>query len=129
MLKEECKIGLRVYFGRPNGNKTLGEVTKLNAVMAKVKLLEDRGDNAHIGEIWSVPYSLMTCADDETVGRSRVSVDEVKRELSKQLQSLRQNGFAYIEPVLREALFGKGSLIDWEAVRDMFETHNPEKKL
>ena len=34
MKREELRIGQPVRFGRPNGEKTLGEVVKLNAARA-----------------------------------------------------------------------------------------------
>lgn len=65
MLVHECKRGMRVYFGRPNGEQTLGEVVKVNPSKAKVKILENRGQvrNSPIGTIWTVPYSMMRPAD------------------------------------------------------------------
>lgn len=63
MLASECRIGQKVYFGRPNGEKTLGEIVKLNPSKAKVKTLQNRGDHYQAGMVWSVPYSIMTPAD------------------------------------------------------------------
>lgn len=60
MLKEQCKIGMIIEFGRNNGEKTRGEVVKINPKMAKVKILEDRGRNSQKGAVWNVGYSLMT---------------------------------------------------------------------
>jgi hypothetical protein len=59
MLKETAKIGMRVVFGRPNGEKTLGEITKINTQKAKVKILEERGSKGYAGQVWGVPYSMM----------------------------------------------------------------------
>ncbi len=61
--KSDFKVGMQVYFGRPNGQKTLAEITKLNPLRAKVKTLEVRGSQAEAGKPWSVPYSLLTPAD------------------------------------------------------------------
>jgi hypothetical protein len=62
--RENCRIGMKVYFGRPNGAKTLGVITKLNS-KAKVKTLEIRGSGrgSIIGTEWGVPYSMLTPAD------------------------------------------------------------------
>lgn len=64
MLREHCKVGMKVMFGRPNGEKTLGEVVKVNPSKAKVKTLEGRGAGrgSDVGTVWTVPYSLMTPA-------------------------------------------------------------------
>lgn len=69
MLKEACRVGMRVYFGRSRGEKTLGEVVKLNDKKAKVKTLEGRGQGrgSGVGVEWGVPYSMMTPAEGEVV--------------------------------------------------------------
>lgn len=61
MLKEECRIGMHVYFGRKQGEKTLGVITKLNDKSCKVKILEERGSGrgGEVGKVWGVGYSLM----------------------------------------------------------------------
>jgi hypothetical protein len=63
MLREHCKVGMKVVFGRGNGEKTLGEVVKVNPSKCKVKTLQDRGRNSPAGAVWNVPYSLMTPAE------------------------------------------------------------------
>jgi len=61
MLREHCTVGIKVMFGRGNGEKTLGEVVKVNPTKAKVKTLEARGNGrgSDVGTVWTVPYSLM----------------------------------------------------------------------
>jgi len=58
-------VGQQVYFGRPNGQKTLGEVVKVNRAKLKIKQLETRGHyrNHEVGSVWTVPPSLCTPAD------------------------------------------------------------------
>jgi hypothetical protein len=65
MLREHCTVGMKVVFGRGNGEKTLGEVVKVNPSKAKVKTLENRGNGrgSMVGAVWTVPYSLMAPAD------------------------------------------------------------------
>lgn len=58
MLKENCRIGMEVIFGRGNGEQTRGVVTKLNRVKAKVRTTETRG-KTDAGTVWGVPYSMM----------------------------------------------------------------------
>jgi hypothetical protein len=64
MLPQECKFGMKVYFGRKNGQKTLAEVIKLNPTRAKVKTLEQRGQGrgSAIGSVWNVAYEALTAA-------------------------------------------------------------------
>lgn len=61
MIREECKVGMVVEFGRENGEWTKGEIVKLNPTKAKVKTLEARGSGrgAFVGAEWGVPYSMM----------------------------------------------------------------------
>ena len=70
MERADCKIGMKVYFGRSNGEKTLGEIVKINRVKIKVKQIEERGTQRdhRVGTIWTVPPSLCTPAED---GRPR----------------------------------------------------------
>jgi len=58
MLKENCRVGMEVIFGRGDGEQTRGVVTKINRVKAKVRTTESRGNTA-AGIVWSVPYSMM----------------------------------------------------------------------
>lgn len=61
MLREHCKVGMIVEFGRGGGQWTKGQVVKLNPKMAKVKTLESRGfgNGSQVGSLWSVAYDLM----------------------------------------------------------------------
>jgi len=71
MLREQARVGMKVIFGRNNGEKTLGEIIKINPTKAKVKALEERGNGrgSAVGTTWVVPYSLLTPADN-TGGKS-----------------------------------------------------------
>ena len=62
----EFNVGDRVYFGRAHGEKSLGEVVKVNLKSLKVKLLEERGSRRSytVGGTWRVPPSLCTLADE-----------------------------------------------------------------
>lgn len=56
------QIGQHVMFGRPNGEKTLGRVVKINRKTIKVEQLEQRGTyrNHRIGSLWTVGKTLAT---------------------------------------------------------------------
>ncbi len=73
MQRNECKVGMKVYFGRPSGEKTLGEVIKTNPKSAKVKTLEARGDRRAEG-VWNVDYSFLTPAGDAPVRESMETI-------------------------------------------------------
>jgi hypothetical protein len=59
----ECHVGQHLFFGRPNGQKTLGEVVKVNRTKIKVRTLETRGHRTTNGEVWTVPPSLCVAAE------------------------------------------------------------------
>jgi hypothetical protein len=96
MLRENARIGMKVYFGRTNGEKTLGEIVKLNGAKAKVKTLEDRGHSERhfVGQEWGVPYSMMESADITNI------VAPVRRE------PLKYNPFDHTNNAILEALLG-----------------------
>lgn len=54
MKKEDCKISMKVNFGRPNGKRVLGKITELNPEKAMVKILE-----SPISQHILVPYPWM----------------------------------------------------------------------
>jgi hypothetical protein len=56
----DFSVGDKVLFGRGQGEKTLGEVVKVNRTKLKVKQLEERGThrNYPVGTVWTVPPSL-----------------------------------------------------------------------
>lgn len=53
----EYKIGMSVSFGRPNGEKTIGKIVKVNPTKLKVEQTETRGSrkNHAVGTVWTVP--------------------------------------------------------------------------
>lgn len=53
------EIGMKVRFGRPNGEKTVGEIIKVNNKTVKVKTTEARGRNGRspVGAVWKIPKS------------------------------------------------------------------------
>lgn len=68
MQREQCKVGMEVWFGRTNGERTKGTVLKCNPKKAKVRQGEARGQHP-IGTVWTVPYSLIHSDNaPETVG-------------------------------------------------------------
>jgi len=66
MEKSDCRVGMEVYFGRKNGEKTLGKVIKMNLKKAQIETLESRGHGrgSTSGTPWGVPYSMMTPKED-----------------------------------------------------------------
>lgn len=56
--------GSKVYFGRGQGEQTLGEIVKVNRKTYKVKQLESRGTKKAygVGTVWTVPHRLCSPA-------------------------------------------------------------------
>jgi hypothetical protein len=65
MLKEQCRVGMTVIFGRDNGEKTTGKIIKMNPTKAKVQIDVSRGygRGVVVGSVWGVPYSMMQPVD------------------------------------------------------------------
>lgn len=60
------KIGDRVVFGRPNGQKTTGRVVRINPKSVTVESLEERGKHDQ-GQKWRVAPSLLRNLDGTPV--------------------------------------------------------------
>ena len=60
-------IGEKVYFGRRNGEKTLGKITKVNRKTYKVAQIENRGTKRDyaVGTEWKVAHSLVWTAGQD----------------------------------------------------------------
>jgi hypothetical protein len=72
MNRWQVRTGMKVLFGRANGEKTLGVVVKCNPSKAKIMTLEPRGQTAP-GVHWSVPYSLIEAFDQTEVEAAQVT--------------------------------------------------------
>jgi hypothetical protein len=59
------KTGDKVYFGRTHGERTLGEIVKVNRTTVQVRQLETRGAirERPVGTVWKVPFALCTPID------------------------------------------------------------------
>jgi hypothetical protein len=66
MLREDCRVGMRVLFGRINGEKTKGVIVKTNPKKAKIQTSEDRGSGSPAGAVWNVPYSMIYPSNGES---------------------------------------------------------------
>lgn len=54
----ELEVGKVVFFGRPEGEKTKGEIIKVNQRTVKIKQLEARG-TLQAGAVWNVDKSMV----------------------------------------------------------------------
>jgi hypothetical protein len=113
--RSDFKVGQKVYFGRRNGEKTLGEILKLNPTKAKVKTLEARGvvRERDAGVIWTVPYGLMTPADPNAVPGPTPAAAAVEVAFKKP------------EPLTFSPFAGSDNLI-LEAILDCYSGLSPE---
>ena len=99
MKREDLKVGDRVMFGRPNGEKTIGKVIRCNAKSVSVESLEDRGRKSKAGGKWRVPYSLLAKVDDEAGSDLDVVKAEISAEEAEWLEERR---------AMARGAFGKG---------------------
>jgi hypothetical protein len=75
-------VGERVTFGRRNGEKTTGEIVKVNRKTLKVKQLETRGSKRvrPVGTIWTVPVTLCSKTSTATPAPIKVVVRTARPE-------------------------------------------------
>src|SRR5574338_352653 len=90
-MKTDFKKGDKVLFGREFGEKTLGEVVKVNRSKLKVKQLDTRGTykSYPVGTIWTVPPSL--CQKADSAGNAVPEAPKPKRsepEIMRNIQRL-----------------------------------------
>ena len=75
------KVGETVLFGRTNGEKTRGRITKVNSKSYKVTTLESRGTRSQYnsGGSWRVPHSLVWAdGQSQSATASRPEMDILK---------------------------------------------------
>lgn len=81
---------MKVYFGRDNGEKTLGEIIKINRQTVMVRQLETRGSRES-GVIWNVSKTLITSAETgEKIAPRRRSEFLMSAEESTVLNEIRR---------------------------------------
>lgn len=87
LTMSDMRVGMKVLFGRPHGEKTFAEVIKVNRKKVKVRTLESRGRRSPKGAVWSVPPSLCVRANDDGTpmedARADRQADLVQSALSK----------------------------------------------
>ena len=78
-------VGDKVYFGRPNGEKTLAKITKINRKTYKVTQLESRGTkrNYAIGSEWTVPHDLVWAAQAKKKTTKKASTKKAPAKTTK----------------------------------------------
>lgn len=95
MLREECRVGMIVEFGRDSGEWTRGTIIKINPTKAKVKTLEARGSGrgSFVGAEWGVPYSMMRPATSDGGGTPYIpKMDEFGRSVDEPLPEFMSHG-------------------------------------
>jgi hypothetical protein len=99
--RQDFKVNQKVYFGRPQGEHTLGQIERLNPVKAAIKILEVRGTGrgGELGAIWKVPYSMMWPAD--TNAKPGVPAVPPPAPVRSPMAYI---PFAYVDNLLLEAL-------------------------
>lgn len=88
----EARVGDRGFFGRNRGEKTYGEVIKVNRKTLKVRQLEARGtQKAHsVGTTWTVAKSLWTPENGGRPAYAAAPDPKPRRPEAEILQDLRR---------------------------------------
>ena len=90
MEKQDCRKGMKVIFGRGQGEKTLAEVIKINPKKAKVRTLETRADHPK-GSEWGVPYSMLEAAPEGITSADQApEVNQTIAKKAKERRSMRR---------------------------------------
>jgi hypothetical protein len=101
MNHADMTVGMKVYFGRAHGERTLGEIVKINPAKVKVRQLESRGSiKGHpVGTVWTVPPFLCTPAEEgataspaPTAAKAMPTYDEALRAVRYQMQYVSRAG-------------------------------------
>jgi len=81
MTKQEGKVGMVVFFGRKNGEKTKGTIVKVARKNFKVRQDEQRGvyKDHKVGTVWTVPPSLCTPVDQKAENSDHCAIWERRR--------------------------------------------------
>jgi len=117
MIREECRIGMIVEFGRENGERTKGVVVKMNPKKAKIRILESRGAGrgSQAGSQWGVPYSMMFAVQD-AVTETAVAMQSFAQPNNPAFKAFAQaksiadqpvpyNPFAHVDNLILEAIY------------------------
>lgn len=83
-----------VRFGRSQGEKTLGEVIKVNRKKLKVRQLEARGrkKSHQIGSIWGVPPSICEKVEDKKAFKLLDDTPPLRRKIRKRVPNSSPSG-------------------------------------
>lgn len=121
MANTTLKVGDKVYFGRTHGEKTLGEVVKVNRVKLRVKQLEQRGTlrDYKIGTLWTVPVSLCSPADGSaaaapTPAKPKLPEAEVMHQIRRLYSMLSPENLHMDGEISRTAAARRGRAINRE---------------
>lgn len=117
MIREECRVGMVVEFGRENGERTKGVIFKMNPKNAKIRSLESRGAGrgSQSGSIWVAPYSLIVAVQDATTDAAiamqsfaqpnNPAVKAFAQAKSVADQPVPYNPFTYVDNLVLEAIY------------------------
>jgi len=99
-MADKFKVGDKVTFGRPNGEKTLGTVVKINSATVVVMQDEERGVHRTraVGTKWKVHPSLIQLVTSASVN-TNVEVASVKPKRSEaEIMRDLMNAYAMLSP-------------------------------
>jgi len=101
-------VGQKVMFGRPNGEKTEGIITKINGKSVKVKQTEARGGHP-VGTLWTVGPSLVTPISGGTAPTTPATKPTVPAPADNRLWNLHAPRFSLPIDLVGKTFKAKGT--------------------
>lgn len=85
---QDFKVGEQVYFGRTFGEKTLGEVVKVNPAKLKIKQLDTRGSykSYPVGTIWMVPPGFCSKVSNSEIAPAALAAKREERVVMNEIR-------------------------------------------
>jgi len=91
---QDCTVGQRVVFGRPNGQKTEGTIVKVNRKTVKIRQVGARGTTKDhsVGTMWTCSPALVTLLTASERSESEILKHLARVIIKIQIPSTRDTG-------------------------------------
>jgi hypothetical protein len=127
MIREECREGMIVEFGRETGERTKGIIVKMNPKKAKVRTLEGRGSGrgSQVGAVWGVPYSMMVAVQDAAT-ETAVVMQSFAQPQNPAFKAFAQAKSVADQPVPYSPFQNHSEQLILEAIHSVYSELSPE---
>ncbi len=123
MIREQARTGMKVVFGRSNGEKTLGKIIDINPKKALVETLENRGrgKGSPIGSKWRVPYEMMEPENEQVDKMIGVTFHSPYQDADPEWKVVSKDGHNYLCKII--------NCPDYEGTQKVFMPKEIEKAI